>query len=308
MKKMKKIAVLMGGWSGEREVSLTSAKGVIHALTQQGYDVKAIDVTRDITKLVNDLSYGPDVVFLSAIHGRWVEDGRLQGLLEMMGLPDTNSGVAASANAMDKVLARVFFASANLPYPKGCVVTRADLQTVDISFPAVIKPLSEGSSLGVQMIASRTELLAAEDVWRYGAQALLEEYIPGRELHIAVMGGKALGVVEIQCANGFYDYDAKYTAGRATHLMPAPISHEAYKEALDLATKAYICLGCEGVARVDMRYNDTDQGPKGLYLLEVNTQPGMTPLSLVPEIAAHVGIPFSDLVNWIAENPITAHV
>lgn len=303
MKAMKKVAVLMGGWSGERDVSLTSGKGAVESLRRQGYDVKAIDVTRDIKKLVEALSYKPDVVFMGALHGRWVEDGCLQGLLEMMGLAYTHSGVRASANAMYKPASRRLLEQAGISHPKGWLISRADLISLPCSFPCVMKPLSEGSSLGVEIIQDREALLKASVPWQYGDQVLVEEYIPGRELHVAVAFGKALGTVEILPHEGFYDYKAKYTDGQATHLMPAPVAPDVYAHSLSLAEEAYRALECEGVARIDMRYNEAEAGPKGLFVLEVNTQPGMTPLSLVPEIAAYTGISFDELVKWMVENP-----
>ena len=299
----KKVAVLMGGWSGEREVSLSSGVGALKALASLGYDVKSIDVTPDIFKLVQDLNYGPDVVFMGALHGRWVEDGCLQGLLEMMNLPYTHSGVRASANAMYKPASRRLLEQAHLPHPQGWLVTREMLPELACAFPCVIKPLDEGSSLGVEIIQNREELLAAKEVWKYGHRALVEVYIPGRELQVGVAFGRPLGVIEICPNEGFYDYKAKYTDGHAKHIMPAPVTPDIYAQAMELAAQAYSALECEGIGRIDLRYNDTPQGPSGLYVLEVNTQPGMTPLSLVPEIAAHMGISFGELVQWMVENP-----
>lgn len=302
-KTSKKIAVLMGGWSGEREVSLTSGGGAVKALKEKGYDVYPIDVKRNMTRLIDDLSFGPDVVFMGALHGRWVEDGCLQGLFEMMGLAYTHSGPTASALAMDKALSRQFFAAAGLQIADGKVITKGDLEGKNLSYPCVIKPLAEGSSLGVHILNSDADLQHAKDTWSFGEKALLETYIPGREIHVAVLGGKSLGAIEICPNQGFYDYKAKYTEGQASHLMPAPLSEEAYREALLLAEKAHTCLGCEGVTRVDFRFNDTCVGPKGFHVLEVNTQPGLTPLSLVPEIAQHVGMSYNDLLEWMVENP-----
>ena len=299
----KKVAVLMGGWSGEREVSLSSGAGALKALQERGYDTKAIDVTPDMLKLVQDLSYGPDVVFMGALHGRWVEDGCLQGLLEMMHLPYTHSGVRASANAMYKPTSRRLLEQAGVPHPQGWLVTKEMLERLECPFPCVIKPLEEGSSLGVEIIQDRQALLNSQTPWDYGARALVEVYIPGRELQVAVAFGKALGTIEIRPHQGFYDYKAKYTDGQAQHIMPAAVAPDVYAQSLELAQRAYAALDCEGIARIDMRYNDTDQGPPGLYVLEVNTQPGMTSLSLVPEIAAHVGISFGELVQWMVENP-----
>ena len=303
MTNRKRVAVLMGGWSGEREVSLSSGKGALAALQNLGYDAVGIDVTPDIKALVHALGQNFDVVFMGALHGRWVEDGCLQGLLEMMGLAYTHSGVRASANAMFKPTSRRLLQEAGIAIPSGKCVKRADLETYAGPFPCVLKPFCEGSSLGVIIAHTKEELLQAQSPWDYGDEALIEDYIPGHELQTAVAFGRALGTIEICPNQGFYDYKAKYVDGHAVHLMPAPVGEDAYAASLAMAEAAYHALECEGIARIDMRYNDTDTGPKGLYVLEVNTQPGMTPLSLVPEIARHMGISFEELVKWMVENP-----
>tara|TARA_A100000171_G_scaffold48330_1_gene55654 strand:+ start:1335 stop:2345 length:1011 start_codon:yes stop_codon:yes gene_type:complete len=302
---LKKVAVLMGGWSGEREVSLVSGEGALKGLCEKGYDVFPIDVTRDMNKLLKDLSFGPDVIFMGALHGRWVEDGCLQGLLEILGIPYTHSGPAASAIAMDKALSRNFFERAGLPIARGALVSQEDFRKkkLPLEYPCVLKPIAEGSSLGVHILESDKDLEDIEDIWAFGPEALLEQYIPGHEIQVAVLGGKALGAIEICPYEGFYDYKAKYTNGCAQHLMPAPLEKEVYQEVLSLAEKAHDCLQCEGVSRVDFRYNDTLKGPQGFFLLEVNTQPGLTPLSLVPEIAQHAGMSYNDLLEWMVENP-----
>ena len=303
MNKVKKVAVLMGGWSGEREVSLSSGEGVLRALTNAGYDTVAIDVTPDMKALVHDLDQGFDVVFMGALHGRWVEDGCLQGLLEMMGLPYTHSGVRASANAMFKPTSRRLLEEAKIAIPPGRRVKREDLLAYEGPFPCVLKPFCEGSSLGVVIAQTKEALLKADEPWTYGDEALLEEYIPGLELQTAVAFGRAIGTIEIRPNDGFYDYKAKYVDGHAVHVMPAPVDEATYAASLAMAEAAYHALECEGIARIDMRYNNTPSGPQGLFVLEVNTQPGMTPLSLVPEIAAHCGISFEELVKWMVENP-----
>ena len=305
IKPPKKVAVLMGGWSGEREVSLTSGQGALKALKEKGYEAYPIEVTQDMARLIKDLSFGPDVIFMGALHGRWVEDGCLQGLLEIMGIPYTHSSPAASAIAMDKALSRSFLKSAGLPIVEGVLVSQETLQekAASLGYPCVLKPLAEGSSLGVYILTSADDLLQTEGIWEFGATALLERYIPGQEIHVAVLGKKALGAIEICPHEGFYDYQAKYTQGHARHIMPASLAKNAYEEVLLLAEKAHACLGCEGVTRVDFRYNDGATGPKGFFILEVNTQPGLTPLSLVPEIAQHSGLSYNDLLEWMVENP-----
>lgn len=298
----KRIAVVMGGWSGEREVSLSSGAGAVKAFQERGYDVVAIDWTRDTEAFIKQLTPRPDVVFLNAIHGRWGEDGCLQGLLEILKLPYTNSGVLASALAMDKPASKQVLQQAGLPTPEGIVVPRSRaLQGGLMPCPYVVKPLCEGSSLGVHIIRDEATLPAINEP-QYGDHVIVERFIPGREIQVAIMGDRALGAIELRPHGEFYDYTAKYTDGQTEHLMPAPLSPETYQDALDLALRAHQTLGCEGVSRVDLRYDDTD-GKSDFYVLEVNTQPGLTPLSLVPEIAAHVGISYGDLLEWMIENP-----
>ena len=300
-----RIAVAMGGWSGEREVSLSSAKGVIDVLKERGHEVIPLDLTRDIKGFLEKLlAAQPDVVFMNAIHGRWAEDGCLQGLLEMLGLPYTNSSVLASSLAMDKPFARKIFKDEGIPCPEGFVTHRTKVMAGGVMpCPYVIKPLQEGSSLGVHIIWDESALKKIEDTWQYGDQVLVEKYIPGREIQVAVLGDRAWGAIEIRPKSEFYDYTAKYTNGKADHFMPAPLSAEAYQRALALAKEAHDALGCEGVTRVDMRYDDTQGEPGHFYVLEVNTQPGLTPLSLVPEIVAHEGMSFGDLVEWMVHHP-----
>ena len=303
--KNKRVTVIMGGWSGEREVSLSSAQGVIRALKEQGYETHAIDLTRDIPKFIKNLIESrPDVVFMNALHGRWGEDGCLQGLLEMLDLPYTNSGVLASALAMDKAYARKVFKDAGLVCAEGFVTSWHEILKGQIMpLPYVIKPIYEGSSLGVHIIRDESALKSIYEHWEYEEEVLVEQYIPGREIQVAVLGERAWGAIEICPHESFYDYEAKYTEGKANHLMPACITSEAYEEVLQLAKKAHDCLGCEGVTRVDFRYDDLTDSPGKFYLLEVNTQPGMTPLSLVPEIVAHYGMSYGQLVEWMVEHP-----
>ena len=297
----KHVAVLMGGRSAEREVSLVSGEAVVKALEARGHRISGVDVGADIAEVLAKLK--PDVVF-NALHGRFGEDGCIQGLLETMALPYTHSGVLASALGMYKPAARQLFRTAGIPCPEGEVVHRDQVSAGDIMDPPyVIKPLREGSSVGVHIVLVADNFDPAEALtWRFGERVLIERYIPGHEIQVAVAGERALGAIEIRPRGRFYDYDAKYTEGLAEHLMPAPLPPESYQEALRLALLAHRVLGCRGVSRCDMRYDDTQGEPGRFYMLEINTQPGMTPLSLVPEIAAHLGIGFEDLVTWILED------
>ncbi len=296
----KHVAVLMGGFSAEREVSLVSGEAVGKALKEEGYRVSVVDVGHDIAAVLGGLK--PDIVF-NALHGRFGEDGCIQGVLEFLQVPYTHSGVLASAVAMHKPTAKRLFASAGLPCPEGEVLPRHRVLKGELKPPFVIKPLNEGSSVGVRIIFDGDNLVPLEgDNWPFGEEVLVERYIPGREIQVAVMGDRALGAIEIRPQGRFYDYEAKYTAGRAVHLMPAPIHPDSYERALDIALTAHQTVGCRGVSRADLRYDDTAGEPGDFYLLEINTQPGMTPLSLVPEIAANVGIGFGALVRWLVEN------
>ena len=299
-----RVAVLYGGMSAEREVSLSSGRQVVIALRAAGYDVTPIEVGDDLHAVLRALDPRPNAVF-NALHGRFGEDGAIQGVLDWLGIPYTHSGVRASALAMDKVAARTIFAAHGLPVPRGQVVDIAVLEHADpLPLPYVIKPINEGSSVGVEIMregSNRRASVAA--AWSFGATALVEEYIPGRELTVAVMGERALAVTEITAANGdFYDYEAKYTAGGSRHVIPAPVHPDIYSRALDVALTAHRALGCRGATRSDFRYDDTAGEPGRLVLLEVNTQPGLTPTSLLPEQAAHLGMSFPQLCAWMVEN------
>jgi len=301
---MKRVAVLMGGWSAEREVSIVSGGECVRALKSMGYSVDAIDVTRDLPTLLASLDPAPDVAF-NALHGRGGEDGTIQALLELLRIPYTHSGVLASALAMDKPAAKLIFAAAGLPLADGVVVDRSRLGPADpMPRPFVVKPINEGSSVGVRIVrCGDNEWLREIESWTYGDRVMVERYVPGREITAAVMGDRALGVLEIRPAHGtLYDYAAKYAPGGSVHVMPAPMHPVAYETAMDVALRAHRALGCRGVTRADFRYDDTQGEPGRLVLLEINTQPGMTPTSLVPEIAAHAGLSFNDLVRWMVEN------
>jgi D-alanine-D-alanine ligase len=300
---MKHVAVLMGGWSAEREVSLRSGKACADAAERAGYRVSRIDVTRDIAATLRALK--PDVA-LNVLHGRPGEDGTLQGMLEILAIPYSHSGVLASAAAMQKDIAKTVLKAAGVPVPGGMVASRADAAKQHLlPTPYVIKPVAEGSSVGVFIVREDhkhppQELTRAD--WTFGEQVLIEPYIPGKELTCAVMGDKALGVIEIVANTKFYDYEAKYAPGGSTHLLPAPVSPEIYEECRRLSLLAHNALGCRGVTRSDFRYDESLPGTKGLACLEVNTQPGMTETSLVPELAVHAGISFPDLVRWMVED------
>jgi D-alanine-D-alanine ligase len=299
----KHVAVLMGGWSAEREVSLRSGAACAAALGRMGYRVTPIDVARDVATVLAELK--PDVA-LNVLHGRPGEDGTLQGVLEILGIPYTHSGVLASALAMQKDVAKEIFRAAGVPVPEGLVVSRFEAGAKHLLPPPyVVKPIAEGSSVGVFIVTEEhghpPQELYRED-WAYGDRVIVEKYIAGKELTCAIVGDEALGVIEIVPAVRFYDYEAKYAPGGSKHLLPAPVSSFVYQQARRLSLAAHRALGCRGVSRADFRYDDRIEGTGGLVCLEVNTQPGMTVTSLVPELAAHAGISFDELVKWMVED------
>jgi D-alanine-D-alanine ligase len=299
----KHVAVLMGGWSAEREISLRSGKACADALERIGFRVTRINVDRDVAAALTAAK--PDVA-LNLLHGRPGEDGTIQGLLEVLAIPYTHSGVLASALAMQKDRAKIVMREAGVPVPEGMVVNRLDAARAHVlERPYVIKPIAEGSSVGVFIVteshAHPPQELTRPD-WAFGEELLAERYIAGKELTCAVMGQRALDVIEIVPTVKFYDYEAKYAPGGSKHLLPAPIKPNVYQEARRLAALAHRALGCRGVSRADFRYDDRMEGTQGLVCLEVNTQPGMTETSLVPELAAFAGIPFEELVRWMVED------
>ena len=299
----KRIVVMMGGSSCEREVSLVSGAAVGAALVEAGYRTETIDIGDDLGAVLAALDPKPDAIF-NALHGRYGEDGCVQGLLELLHIPYTHSGVLASALAMDKPMAKRLFETVGIPCARHVIARRDDVLSGDVlPRPYVIKPLNEGSSVGVEIVFEDKELtILKRNNWLFGDQVMVESYIAGRELTVAVMGDRALGVTELRTSEGFYDYNAKYTDGVTTHEVPAAVPPEIYQAALDHSLKAHEILGCRGVSRVDLRYDDTTDDPGELYVLELNTQPGMTPLSLVPELAEYTGISFVELVSWMVEN------
>ena len=301
---MKNVAVLYGGMSAEREVSLATGHQVIAALREAGFHVTPVLVGEDLHAVLRALDPAPDAVF-NALHGRFGEDGAIQGVLDWLCIPYTHSGVRASALAMDKQAAKAVFAAAGLPVAAGRPVDVAELEHHDpIPLPYVVKPVNEGSSVGVEILhAGDNRRAAIARAWRFGPTAMVEEYIPGRELTVAVMGDRALAVTEIHAQAGvFYDYESKYGDGGSAHQVPAAIHPETYARAMDVALAAHRALGCRGATRADLRYDDTAGEPGRLVLLEVNTQPGLTPTSLLPEQAAHLGIPFPALCAWMVEH------
>lgn len=302
----KHVAVLMGGWSSEREVSLRSGMACAAALEEKGYRVTRVDVSRDIAEVLARLK--PDLV-LNVLHGSPGEDGTVQGVLEILRIPYSHSGVLASALAMDKAQARIMLAAAGVPVARGGLVPRAEAAKAHVMPPPyVLKHNTGGSSVGVFIVregqSHPPQELNRED-WEFGELLLAEEFIPGLELTCAVMGERALGVIEIEATTAFYDYESKYAPGGSRHILPARILPEVYQRVQMLSLKAHRALGCRGVSRSDFRFDVDRYDPttgSGLVCLEVNTQPGMTETSLVPDLAAHEGISFSELVTWMVED------
>ena len=294
------VAVLMGGLSPEREVSLTSGRACADALDRLGATVTRVNAGRDIAAVLADLR--PDVCF-NALHGEWGEDGCVQGVLETLAIPYTHSRVLASALAMDKAKAKAVMAAAGVSVPGGGLFDRLDAGSRHVMAPPyVVKPNAQGSSVGVFRVfeganSPPTELLATD--WALGDKVMVEPYVAGLELCVTVMGGRALAVTEIEAATGFYDYEAKYGEGGSVHILPARVPDDVAARCKEQALRAHVALGCDGVSRSDLRYDGVNDN---LVLLEVNTQPGMTPTSLVPEQAAHLGMDFDQLVLWITED------
>lgn len=290
------VAVLKGGLSAERDVSLSSGAAVAKACHELGYQTTEIDVTPDIATVLAQVK--PDKVF-NALHGRFGEDGCIQGILEILKIPYTHSGVLASALAMDKPMAIKVFAAAGLNVAASRMACRDEVIASDVmERPYVIKPHNEGSSVGVKLVFEGDALFTANN-WPYGDCVMVEKYIPGREITVAVLDDEPLGVTEITTKSGFYDYENKYTEGGSTHICPAQLPKETYDEAMRMALVAHKALGCRGLSRSDFRYDE--KGDVKIYILETNTQPGMTPLSLSPELAAMRGISFNTLVKRLLD-------
>ncbi len=300
----KHVAVLMGGWSAERDISLRSGQACADALARLGYRVTPIDAGRDVATVLGSLK--PDVA-LNVLHGRPGEDGTLQGVLEILGIPYSHSGVLASALAMQKDFAKALFRTAGVPVAEDIVASRFEAGRRHLMPPPyVVKPIAEGSSVGVFIVTEDHPHPPQElyrDDWPFGDKVMVERYISGKELTCAVFDDRPLDVIEIVPATRFYDYEAKYAAGGSKHLLPAPILPNVYQEARRLTLAAHSALGCRGVSRADFRYDDRGTGK--LVCLEVNTQPGMTETSLVPELAAYAGVTFDELVRWMVEDAST---
>jgi len=296
MNKFKHVCVLKGGWSSEREVSLVSGDAIAKGLRDAGYEVTEIDVQPDIYEVLKKLS--PQAVF-NGLHGTWGEDGCVQGVLETLKIPYTHSGVKSSALAMDKILSKKLFQSIGVPCAPDMVVKTHDLFLKEpMPRPFVVKPYNDGSSVGVVIVSEGDEFNQDMDgPWHDTENLMVEKYIPGRELTVSVLGDKALCVTELKPKAGFYDYKAKYQDGMTDHLLPADLTPSQEENLKDMAEKAHEILGCRGVSRSDFRMDGED-----IYILETNTQPGMTPLSLLPEQALHMGISFSELVHRMMED------
>ncbi len=301
------VVVLMGGWSSEREVSLTSGRGVAQALRERGWsNVTELDMDRDVATRLAELK--PDVVF-NALHGTPGEDGTVQGMMDLMGLKYTHSGLETSVIAIDKELTKMVLVPGGVRMPKGTMVESESLYTKDpIARPYVLKPVNEGSSVGVAIVTAEGNYGSpigrdVEGPWHHFDHLLAEPFIKGRELTVTVLGDEALAVTELKPKAGFYDFDAKYTDGLTVHVCPAEIPEDIAKSMMDMAAKAHRLLGCKGASRSDFRWDD-EQGEAGVYLLEVNTQPGMTPLSLVPEQAKLGGISYGELVERLIEEAL----
>lgn len=301
-----RVLLLEGGWNSEKEVSLSSGASVYESLTKQGYTIKRINPTRDIKALLNQMeAFSPHVVF-NALHGLYFEDGRLQGLLDLLQVPYTHSNAFASALAMHKPTAKKFALEAGVPTPRSKLVHWDNIKDQHpLPCPYVVKPVDEGSSVGVYIIQEGDAPLGNTLVhWPFGGDILVEEYIPGQEISVAIFNNKAMGILELRPKEGFYDYKAKYTDGLTEHIMPAELPQEAYETTLRYGEKIHTALGCSGITRADFRYNPENNTS---YFIELNTQPGFTSLSILPEICAHQGVSFDEIVNWLIEDALCRH-
>ncbi len=301
----KHIAVLMGGWNSEREVSLRSGEAVYNALVELGYKATKINFDRNIVVKLNEVN--PDIVF-NALHGRYGEDGRIQGLLDILNIPYTHSGIVAAAISMDKVLTSKICSTVGVLSPPFAFIKKGDDENNNkiifekIGKPFVIKPINEGSSVGVQVILENMPFDLASFDWRYGDEMIVEKYIAGQEVQVAIMDNKALGAIEVRPKKLFYDYECKYSAGMTDYIMPAEIPTDKYQELLDLALKVHKVIGCSGVNRIDFILNNKNGGDGKFYFLEVNTHPGFTATSLVPKIAKYQNISFNDIVEYLVSS------
>ncbi len=298
----KKVALLVGGWSTERQVSLEKGKAIEKALREKGYDVNVIDVSKDLSRLIEQLTPKPDVVY-NNLHGKGGEDGTIQAVLDMLEIPYTHSSMLASAIGMNKPVAKRMAASVGVRVPAGVLATREDVVKAHVMEPPyVVKPPCEGSSVGVRIILERDNQPPLDlENWAFGEEVLVEQYIPGRELTVAVLDGKAQAVTEIVAQTRFFDYEAKYHDTRTEYVLPAKIPQDVYNAALDFAERVFAVVGCAGIARCDFRYDDSKPGAEGLYFLEINTQPGFTPESIGPSQVIYNGTSYNDLCAHLVE-------
>jgi D-alanine-D-alanine ligase len=297
------IAVLLGGWNSEREVSLRSGEAVYEALIKLGYKATKIDFSREIFEQIKTVK--PDIIF-NALHGTYGEDGRIQGVCDILEIPYTHSGIIASALCMDKIITRKICQTVGVESPIYEILKKGEdkenqEKLEKVGKPFVIKPINEGSSVGVEVILQNTKFDFSAYEWKYGDEIILEKYIAGQEIQVAIMDGKALGAIEVRPHGLFYDYKCKYTAGMTDYIMPAEVDAEKYAEVLELAQKAHRVVGCRGISRIDFILNNKNGGDNRFYLLEVNTHPGFTATSLVPKIAKHVGISFEEIVEFLVK-------
>jgi D-alanine-D-alanine ligase len=298
----KKVALLIGGTSSEREVSLYKGKHIEKALLESGYDVKVIDFTGDLNRLVAELTPRPDVVF-NNLYGRGGEDGVIQGFLEMLGVPYTHSGVTASAIGMDKTLTKILAESVGVRVSEGKVASKADVIAEKVMpRPYVVKPINEGSSVGIRIILEGDNQMAIDEAsWTFGEQVLVEKFVPGREIHVAVLDGKAQAVTEILFPGRFFDYEAKYSDKRTELVTPAKVPEIVARTAMEFSEKVYNVLGCAGLARCDLRYDDSKPGADGVYLLEINTMPGLSPGSVAVVQPEFLGMSYAQLCSHLVE-------
>ncbi|AIL65024.1 D-alanine--D-alanine ligase B [Rickettsiales bacterium Ac37b] len=295
------VVVLMGGISTERDISLSSATGIIESLKKLHYKVTPVDMGRDIAQVLLELK--PDVVF-NALHGGYGENGCIAGLLEILNIPYTHSGILASSIGMNKLQSINIFAQHGIKAAPHIIINKHSNLTIEpMKRPYVIKPISEGSSIGIHIVLEQDNFNIRDYDFPYGDEVLVEQYIPGQEIQVAIINNKAIGALEIIPKGKFYDYQAKYTDGLTEHIIPASLSSVATQKVLSLAEKAHNALGCRGISRVEFRYN-SKEGDDGFYILEINTHPGMTPLSIVPEIASYHGITYSDIVKFLVEDAL----
>lgn len=299
----KEVALLMGGWSSERSVSLDKGKAVEAALREAGYTVRVIDVKQDLADLLQQLTPRPDVVF-NNLYGQGGEDGVIQGVLDMMNLPYTHSGVAASAIGMDKIQTKAVAKSVGVPVAEHILISVEEAaKGINFPRPYVVKPHNEGSSIGVTIVMENENYSGfSKEDWTFGDQVMVERFIPGKEIQVTVLNGKPQAVTEIVLQGRFFDYDAKYNNNSAQFILPAQLPKDVYDATMTYGERLYNALNCKGIMRCDFRYDDNKGGPESVYLLEVNTQPGFSPVSVAPSQVAYCGMDFVQLCKHLVEN------